>query len=78
MSTVSFQLPNSVYEHAKTLAAREGVSLEEFLALAVMEKVATIETAGYLTERAKRGCREKLLAVLGKAPDVEPEVSDRL
>ncbi len=78
MSTVSFQLPNSIYEQAKMLAAREGVSLEEFLALAVMEKVATIETASYLKERAKRGSREKLLAVLGKAPDVEPEDLDRL
>jgi hypothetical protein len=78
MSTVSFQLPSSIYEQAKMLAAREGVSLEEFLALAVMEKVATIETASYLKERAKRGSREKLLAVLGKAPDVEPEDLDRL
>jgi hypothetical protein len=32
----------------------------------------------YLEERAKRGCREKLLQVLNKAPDVEPEEDDRL
>ncbi len=32
----------------------------------------------YLEERAKRGSREKLLAVLAKAPDVEPEEYDRL
>jgi hypothetical protein len=32
----------------------------------------------YLGKRAERGSREKLLAVLAKAPDVEPEEQDRL
>jgi hypothetical protein len=40
--------------------------------------LATLATADYLTERAKRGSREKLLAVLAKAPDVEPEDYDKL
>ena len=31
-----------------------------------------------LEERANRGSKEKLLAVLAKAPDVEPEEHDRL
>ena len=32
----------------------------------------------YLEERAKRGSRETLLAILAEAPDVEPEEYDRL
>ena len=42
------------------------------------EKIAVLQTVNYLEERAKRGSREKLLAVLAKAPDVEPEEYDRL
>jgi hypothetical protein len=40
--------------------------------------VATIQTLDYLEQRAKRGSREKLLNVLSKAPDVEPEEQDKL
>jgi hypothetical protein len=46
--------------------------------LAVAEKVAAISTIEYLEKRAKRGSREKLLAVLSKVPDVEPDEFDRL
>lgn len=78
MSTLNLSLPRSLQEQIESLAAREGVSVGEFIALALSEKVATLATADYLAERAKRGSREKLLAVLAKAPDVEPEEQDRL
>ena len=78
MSTLNLSIPRSLHEQVETLAAREGVSVGEFVALALSEKVATLATADYLAERAKRGSREKLLAVLAKAPDVEPEEYDRL
>jgi hypothetical protein len=41
-------------------------------------KMATIDTATYLRQRTQRGSRAKLLAVLAKAPDVEPEPDDSL
>jgi hypothetical protein len=78
MSMVSLEIPKSLYHQAEELAAKEGVSLNEFVKMALVEKVATMETADYLAERAKRGSREKLLAVLAKAPDVDPEGRDRL
>lgn len=78
MSTLSLTIPRSLREQAEALAAREGVSVGELATLALAEKVASVATADYLAERAKRGSREKLLAVLAKAPDVEPEEHDRL
>lgn len=78
MSTLNLHIPNSLYEQVKALADKEGIPLDEFVAMALVEKVATLETADYLAERARRGNREKLLAVLAKAPDVEPEEYDRL
>lgn len=78
MSTLSLSIPQSLREQVEALAAREGVSVGEFVALALAEKVASVATADYLAERAKRGSRERLLAVLAKAPDVEPEEHDRL
>ena len=78
MSTLSLSLPPSLQEQVEALAAKEGVSVAEFVALTLSEKVATLATADYLAERARRGRREQLLAALARAPDVEPEPRDRL
>lgn len=78
MSTMSLTLPQSLQEQVEALAQKEGISVPEFITLAVAEKLATLTTADYLAERAKRGSRDKLLAVLAKAPDVEPEEYDKL
>jgi len=78
MSVLSLRLPTSVHEQLRTIAAEEGVSINQFITLAIAEKMATIDTKNYLQERAKRGSREKLLAVLAKAPDVEPEKADKI
>jgi hypothetical protein len=78
MSTMSLTLPHSLQEQVEALAQKEGISVSEFITLAVAEKLATLTTADYLAERAKRGSRDKLLAVLAKAPDIEPEEYDKL
>jgi hypothetical protein len=78
MSVLNLTLPQSLQERVETLAIQEGVSVNEFIALAVAEKTAALTTMTYLADRAKRGSREKLLAVLSKAPDVEPEEHDKL
>ncbi len=78
MNTVSLTLPQSLQEQVEALAQKEGISVPEFITLAVAEKLATLTTADYLAERAKRGSRDKLLAILAKAPDVEPEEYDKL
>lgn len=78
MSVLSLRLPTSLHEQLRSVAEQEGISINQFIMLAVAEKMATIDTKNYLQQRAKRGSREKLLAVLAKAPDIEPEEADRL
>lgn len=78
MSVLSLRLPKSLYNQMRELAEAEGVSMNQFATLAIAEKIATLMTVDYLEIRAKRGSREKLLAVLAKAPDVEPEEYDKL
>lgn len=78
MSSLSLRLPTSMHEQLRELAQREGISINQFITIAVAEKMATIDTATYLRQRAQRGSRAKLLAVLAKAPDVEPGPDDRL
>lgn len=78
MSTLSIQLPDSLYKSLQSLAEQDGVSLDQFIALAVAEKISALTTEGYLQERANRGDRAKYEAVLAKVADVEPELHDQL
>ena len=78
MSALSLRLPKSLHAQLKELAQEEGISVNQFVMLAVAEKVASISTIEYLEKRARRGNREKLLEILNKVHDVEPEPFDRL
>ena len=78
MSMMSLRLPKSMYGDLKDVAKVEGVSMNQFVMIAIAEKIALLNALDYLGKRAKRGSREKLLSVLAKSPDVEPEEYDRL
>jgi hypothetical protein len=78
MSHLNVQLPDSLYKNLQVLAAQDGISIDQFIATAVAEKIAALTTETYLEELAKRGSRAKYDAVLAKVPDVEPEPYDQL
>jgi uncharacterized protein (DUF1778 family) len=75
---LSLRLPKYLHEQVRELAKEEGISVNQFIVLAVAEKIAAISTIEYLEKRAKRGSRERFLEILNKAPDVEPEEFDRM
>ncbi|MBP3192051.1 toxin-antitoxin system HicB family antitoxin [Natronogracilivirga saccharolytica] len=78
MSTLSVRLPESVHKKLKELAKKEGVSMNQFISLAVSEKLSVLLTVDYLKERAKKGNRKDFEDILSQVPDVEPEDYDRL
>ena len=78
MSAISVRLPESLHEAVRELAKRERVSMNQFIALALAEKVSALMTEEWLEGRARRGEREKFERALAKVADVEPEERDRL
>lgn len=78
MNTLNIQLPDSLYRSLLKLAEQDGITMDQFIAAAVAEKIAALTTENYLQERARRGDRSKYEAVLAKVPDVEPEGQDTL
>jgi hypothetical protein len=78
MSTLTIHLPDSLNKLVERLAQEDGISVEQFLALAAAEKVSALETGNYLAQRAARADRSAFLAVLAKVPEIEPEPWDRL
>ena len=79
MTTISLAIPDSLHATVKDIIEREGMSLEQFIMLAMAEKASAIATEAYLEKRANRGSKEKFLAAMAKVADVEPsEEQDRL
>ncbi|MBD2308150.1 ribbon-helix-helix protein, CopG family [Chroococcidiopsis sp. FACHB-1243] len=78
MSRLNIQLPDSLYKNLQALAEQDGISVDQFIATAVAEKIAALTTETYLEELAKRGSRNKYEAVLAKVADIEPKSYDRL
>jgi predicted transcriptional regulator len=78
MSTLSVRLPDSLHKKLKELAEKEGVSMNQFITLAVSEKMSALLTVDYLKERAERGNRKAFEEILSEVPNVEPEEYDKL
>jgi predicted HicB family RNase H-like nuclease len=78
MSSLSLRLPDSLHRHIKEFSEKEGVSINQFISMAVAEKMSALSTHDYLEERAKRGSKARLKELLRKVPDVEPEAHDAL
>ncbi len=78
MSTISLRLPKSLHESAKELAAKESISMNQLITLALAEKLSALMTEDYLGKRAKRASRKGFRKALKKVADVEPAEHDRL
>lgn len=78
-STYPLKLPNSVKNAAAELAKVDGVSLNQFIAAAVAEKVGTLQTARvFLQERAGAAKPKDLLKYLRRAPKIAPSDNDKI
>lgn len=78
MIQLNAQIPDALYKQVQALAAKEQVSIDQLVAIALAAQVSAWETQDYLTEQAKQGSWEKFQQVLAKVPDVEPEAYDQL
>lgn len=78
MSVLSVRLPESLHKMAKDVAEEDNISLNQFIATAVAEKVAALTIENYLKTRAERGSRKAFDQALAKVPAVKPEEFDKL
>ena len=76
-STYPLKLPSSIKKAAAELAASDGVSLNQFIAAAVAEKVGSLRTAReFLNSRARSAKPKDMLRYLRRAPKDAPDVDD--
>ena len=78
-ATYPLKLPLSVKKAAQRLAQEDGVSLNQWIAAAVAEKIGVVETAAeFFRKRAGNASGAGLMKFLRHAPDVAPEEQDQV
>ena len=78
MSTFALRLPESLYAHAKLLAERDQASLNQFITVAVAEKVSALQTAEFFAQRAGNVQKDDLAKLLLQVKSRQPLEGDEL
>jgi predicted DNA-binding ribbon-helix-helix protein len=76
MTAITIRLPNSVHQKIKELAARDDVSVNQFIASAASEKMASVMTLDFLKAEAAKGKRSDFDHYLSMVPDVPAQQGD--
>ena len=66
-SNVALRLQSSLLEEARRVSEAEGVALNQFINVAVAEKLSALRTGEYFRERGQRGNVEKAKRLLKRA-----------
>jgi hypothetical protein len=72
----ALRLQPSLKKAAERLASAEGTSLNQFINVAVAEKLSALETEAFFRNRAARGNRRVFLEFLDAAGDEPPRDGD--
>ncbi len=77
-SNYALRLLASLKAEAEKVAAAEGTTLNQFINVAVAEKLAALRTARYFQERAARADLEVFDHLLATAGDAPPRPGDEI
>ncbi|WP_117193578.1 toxin-antitoxin system HicB family antitoxin [Rhizobium terrae] len=78
-NTYPLKLPASIKAAAARLAKEDGVSLNQWIASAVAQKIGVVETAAeFLKKRASGATGDDLIKILDEVPDNPPMEGDEL
>jgi hypothetical protein len=74
-NNVALRLQTSLLEEARKVAEQEGVALNQFINVAVAEKLSALRTEDYFRERAGRANLSKAKRILKPAGKGKPPVA---
>ena len=75
-ATYALRLPRSIKAAVEKLAKSEGTSINQFVATAVAEKLAVMNTAAYFAERRSRADLTAFKRILKRQGGVKPREGD--
>lgn len=78
VSNYALRLQTSLLNELRQIVKDEGTTINQFINVAVAEKLAALRTEQYFQERAGRGSKERFLELLDKAGSENPISGDEL
>jgi hypothetical protein len=77
-STYPLRLPASIRSAVEKLSADDGTSMNQFMVLAIAEKVAALEAERFFRERRSRADRGRFLEILNREGGEPPRPGDEI
>ena len=77
-SSFTLRLPHSIKAAAESLARAQGISMNQFIAKAVAEKLSVLSTADFFLKRAARAKPDAIDKILNRSGGEPPRVGDEL
>ena len=77
-ATYPLRLSNSLKQAVSEVSEREGISMNQFINLAVAEKLAVLDTVRFFQERRGRGDMTRFRQVLNRPNGEPPQPGDEL
>jgi hypothetical protein len=78
MSTLSLRIPDSLHRTLKSVAEQDGVSINQFVSLAVAEKLSAMQTYNLIVEKAAKGSQKSFSQAMSMVPAGEVVEGDEI
>jgi hypothetical protein len=78
VSNYALRLQASLLEEVRKIAQEEGTTINQFINVAVAEKLSALKTEEYFKSRAAKGDRAGFRRILDKAGKEDPREGDEL
>ncbi len=78
MSKYALRLPDSLFEHAKSVASKENTSLNQLFITAIAEKISAIETEDILRARGNSADEKAYIEALTRVKKSRPISGDEI
>lgn len=76
VSTYPLRLPRSIKQAVEKIAAEDGISVNQFVATAVAEKLAVLRTVEYFEERKRRADPVAFRRIMRRKGGEKPRAGD--
>ena len=77
-STYPLRLPKSLKDAVELASRKDGTSMNQFVAMAVAEKISALETATFFSVRQQRADYEKFDAIMSRQGGFPPIAGDEM
>ena len=77
-SIYSLRLPKSLKKEVAIVAKRDGTSINQFISIAVAEKISALETEEFFANRAKAADMSAFRAILNRSGGEPPRPGDEV